>query len=184
MTNDHSHPSESPSRQQPDNRQHRLTTASRISRRQSIAAFLIFLVITFAAAGAGAVAGPDPWYRELSKPSFTPPDWVFGPVWTTLYFLMAIAAWNVWRRSPRTAALPIAAYLMQLVLNAAWTLLFFGLHRPAWALIDIGALWVAIAIVIALFAKTSRTSAALLLPYLAWVSFATFLNWQFVRLNP
>jgi tryptophan-rich sensory protein len=143
----------------------------------------IFLIITFAAAATGAFAGPDDWYGNLVKPRLTPPNWVFGPVWTTLYFLMALAIWNVWRRAGRASGWPIAVYILQLLLNAAWTILFFGAHRPSWALVDIGLLGIAILWLIRSCIPISRTSAALLVPYLLWVSFAAYLNWEFVRLN-
>jgi tryptophan-rich sensory protein len=153
---------------------------------RSILALAGFVVLTLTVSAIGAIATlPEipGWYAQLAKPSFTPPNWVFGPVWTTLYILMAIAAWLVWRdRAPaRTRAL--AAWGVQLALNLAWSLLFFGSHRIGLALAEIVLLLLAIAATIALFAPLSRVAAMLLVPYLAWVAYATALNFAVWRLN-
>jgi tryptophan-rich sensory protein len=119
------------------------------------------------------------WYRQLDKPGFTPPDAVFGPVWSLLYAGQAVAAWLVWRDDARRAEFDVPAlgsYAVQLGLNAAWTLLFFGLRRPALALIDVCVLWLAIAVTTREFARRHRFAAVLLLPYLAWVTYAAALN--------
>ena len=119
----------------------------------------------------------DGWYDQLDKPSFTPPSWVFAPVWTSLYALMGLAAWLVWRRPDgpaRTTAL--ALFVLQLVLNAAWTPLFFGAQRPALALVELAALDAAAEATTVAFARVDRRAAALLVPYLAWLGFATLLN--------
>jgi tryptophan-rich sensory protein len=143
-----------------------------------------WLLVTFAAAAVGSRFQPGTWYAALERPSFTPPGAVFGPVWTLLYLLMALAAWLVWRRGGFAGArLALSAYLLQLALNAAWSWLFFGEHRIGLALADIIVLWLAIAATAWLFHRHSRTAALLLLPYLAWVSFATALNFAFWRLN-
>lgn len=118
------------------------------------------------------------WYQSLAKPGFTPPDAVFAPVWSALYVAMAIAAWLAWRRG--AALLP---YWLQLVLNIGWSVLFFGLRRPDLALIDLAALWLAILWMIAVFWRASAPAGLLMLPYLAWVSFAGALNFQVWRLN-
>ncbi|WP_458188970.1 TspO/MBR family protein [Haladaptatus sp. NG-WS-4] len=120
------------------------------------------------------------WYPTLSKPAFTPPGWLFGPVWTTLYLLMGIALFLVWRRGNRFA---LAVFAVQLALNAAWTLVFFGMRWPAGGLVVIFALLVAIVATLFAFARVDRRAAVLLVPYLLWVSFATLLNYELWRLN-
>jgi benzodiazapine receptor len=143
-------------------------------------ALLGFIALCLAAGALGAaVTAPAiaTWYPTLVKPSFNPPNWIFGPVWTTLYVLMAIAAWLVWRRggfaATRTAML---LFVGQLMLNSLWSLLFFGLHRTDLALVDVVLLLVVIAATALAFRRHSATATLLLLPYLAWVSFATALN--------
>ncbi len=118
------------------------------------------------------------WYATLVKPALNPPAWVFGPVWTTLYALMGVAAFLVWRHGLRQWRVrrALALFLLQLVLNAAWTAAFFRFHNPGLALVDIAVLWLAIVLTIAAFSRTSRAAAWLMAPYLAWVSFAAYLN--------
>lgn len=146
---------------------------------------LVFLALTFAAAGFGAQFGPGPWYEALRKPAWNPPGWVFPPVWTVLYAMMAVAAWLVWRGArPGAARTPLALWTVQLLLNAAWSWLFFGRQRPDLAFADIVLLWLAIVATLAAFARVSRAAAALLAPYLAWVTFAAVLNAAIWRLNP
>lgn len=142
---------------------------------------LLFLALTFAAAFVGSQFGPGPWFEALQKPAWNPPSWVFAPVWTVLYAMMAVAAWLVWRAGARRALL---VWLVQLALNAAWSWLFFGLERPDLAFVDIVVLWIAIALTLAAFARVSRFAALLLAPYLAWVTFATVLNGAIWHLNP
>lgn len=143
-----------------------------------------WLALTFAAAALGARFMPDEWYRQLHKPSWNPPNSVFAPVWTLLYFLMATAAWLVWRRYGLGGAMvPLTLFVAQLLLNAAWTWCFFGLHRIREALVDIVVLWVMILATLILFWKLEPLAGLLLLPYLAWVSFATVLNWTLWQLN-
>ena len=143
-----------------------------------------WLVACFLAASLGAVFMPGDWYARLKKPSWNPPAWVFGPVWTTLYAMMAVAAWLVWKRGGFAARRgPLALFITQLVLNATWTPLFFGLHQPGFACAEIVSLWLAIAATLAAFWPLNRASAWLLAPYLAWVSFATALNFALWRLN-
>lgn len=124
------------------------------------------------------------WYVELSKPSWTPPSWVFGPAWTILYIMMAIAAWLVWRKG-YTADVRFALTLfgVQLLVNGLWSYLFFSLRWPGGALVDIAVLWVAIAATAIAFSRVSQPAAWLLLPYLAWVSFAMALNLEIWRRN-
>ncbi|SIR17189.1 TspO and MBR related proteins [Haladaptatus litoreus] len=120
------------------------------------------------------------WYTTLQKPAFTPPSWVFGPVWTTLYLLMGIALYLVWRQGDRVA---LAIFAVQLVLNAAWTLVFFGMRWPAGGLAVIVALLVAIGATMVAFWRVDRRATLLLVPYALWVGFATVLNYELWRLN-
>lgn len=144
-----------------------------------------FLLLCFGAAAFGAQFGPGEWYASLNKPSWNPPNWIFGPVWTLLYTMMATAAWLVWRRGGfRLNAAPLCVFLLQLVLNGLWSWLFFGLRNPAAAFAEIVALWLAIAATLWLFLPASRIAAWLLAPYLAWVTFAAVLNFTLWRLNP
>jgi benzodiazapine receptor len=145
-----------------------------------------FLLAVFAVTGIGQLVSgrPNEWYARLRKPAFTPPGWIFGPVWTVLYILMGVAAWRVWeQRRRRPVALPLALFAVQLVLNAAWTGLFFGLRSPAAAFADIVALWLALAATAWAFFRASRPAGWLLVPYLAWVTFAAALNLAIWRLN-
>ena len=127
------------------------------------------------------MAGTAAEYQGLEQPSWAPPSWLFGPVWTVLYVLIAVAGWLVWRRTGWSAALTV--YAVQLVLNAAWTPIFFGFGRYGLALVDIVVLWALIGVTIALFRPVSRAAAAMLLPYWAWVTFATALNAWIWRAN-
>ena len=125
------------------------------------------------------------WYAYLIKPSFSPPNWLFGPVWTALYFLMGVAVYLIWIRSGNKKKIETALnfFIAQLVFNFLWSLLFFGLHSPLLAFIDIIILWQLIAITIIKFYQLSKPAAYLLVPYLAWVSFAAILNAAIVLLN-
>lgn len=159
-------------------------------------ALVVFLLICFGVAAFGGQFTPGEWYVGLEKPAWNPPSWVFAPVWTALYALMAVAGWLVWRAedpagastaaprrgmSVRRAALGFFA--LQLALNGAWSWLFFGLHRPGIALAEIVALWMAILGTVVLFWRLRPLAGALLLPYLAWVAFAAALNAALWRLN-
>jgi tryptophan-rich sensory protein len=124
------------------------------------------------------------WYPTLAKPAFTPPSWLFGPVWTTLYLLMGVALYLVWRSDrSRVRRVALAAFGVQLVLNAAWSLVFFGSRAIFGGLVVIVALLAVILATMALFARIDRRAAALLVPYLLWVGFATALNYELWRLN-
>jgi tryptophan-rich sensory protein len=124
------------------------------------------------------------WYAALEKPWFTPPNAAFGPVWATLYALMAYAGWRAWRAAAGGQVRQVlAVFALQLTLNAAWSQLFFGWRRPDLALIDVALLWAAIAWSIRIFARHDRWAAGLMLPYLAWVSLAVALNAGVVVLN-
>ncbi len=148
---------------------------------QSILGAVAWCAITFGAAALSARSMPDEWYRELHKPSWTPPGWVFGPVWSIVYLMMAAAAWLVWRKAGISTAL--ALFLVQLALNALWSYLFFGVQRPDLAFIDILALWAMILATIISFWKVSPLSGALLIPYIVWVSFASALNGTIWAMN-
>jgi translocator protein len=146
--------------------------------------FFFWVALSFAAAGASSRFPPGDWYAHLAKPAFNPPAWVFAPVWTLLYLVMGIAAWLVWRERRVTGvAKALALFLVQLILNAAWSWLFFGLHRIGWALVDLAALWLAIGATLLAFWARRPLAGLLMLPYLLWVSFAALLNFQLWRLN-
>jgi benzodiazapine receptor len=146
-----------------------------------------FLAACFAAAGLGGwiAAGAIPgWYATLEKPRFTPPNWVFGPVWTLLYLLMAVAAWLVWREPEsgwRTKGLRL--FWAQLALNVCWTAIFFGFHRVGLAALEIVLLWMAILATAYRFFRLRRAAGWLLVPYALWVAYAALLNWAIVRLS-
>ena len=154
---------------------------------KQIIALIISLVVCFAAAGIGSLAtAPNipTWYAGLAKPSWNPPNWIFGPVWTFLYISMALAAWLVWRqRGLWQARWPLALFAVQLLLNAAWSWLFFGFHLPGTALIEVVALLAAIFATTIAFWPRSLAAGVLMVPYLAWVSFASVLNFMIWRLN-
>lgn len=147
----------------------------------------VFIVVCFGAAGLGSwftTPSLDSWYAELRKPAWNPPSWIFAPVWSALYLLMAIAAWLVWRRAGFTSGgRALALFAVQLVLNVAWSALFFGMHNPGAAFIDIVLLWLAIAATISAFRQFTPAAAWMLAPYLAWVTFAGALNFTIWRLN-
>ena len=144
-------------------------------------ALVVSLLLAFGAAALGAQFAPGEWYASLRKPPWNPPGWIFGPVWTLLYAAMAVAAWRVWRAGGARPAL--AAYGVQLVLNAAWSWLFFGLRRPDLAFAEILLLWGAILVTMILFLRKDRPAGLLMAPYLAWVSFAAILNFTLWRMN-
>lgn len=142
-------------------------------------ALAVSLTACFGAAALGSLwTTPNipSWYAGLEKPSWTPPNWLFGPVWTLLYAAMAVAAWLVWRQRHSGAGVALGLFALQLALNTAWSWLFFGRHQLGAAFFELVALWVAIAATCWAFWKHSRLAAALLIPYLAWVSFAGALN--------
>ena len=156
-----------------------------MTKTRDFAPLLLFLLLAFAVAAFGALWTPGPWYAALEKPSWNPPSWLFGPVWTTLYAMIAVAGWLVWRRRETAPVRPaMIVYTLQLLLNGAWSWIFFGVHEMGWALVEIVLLAILIAINAALFWRVRRLAGALLLPYLAWVSFAAFLNATLWRLNP
>jgi len=144
-----------------------------------------WLLAAFAAGAVGAVASVDAasFYAQLSQPSWAPPAWVFGPVWSTLYALMGVAAWLVWR-SPGSHGMALGLFVAQLAANALWSWLFFAWHRGALASVEVVVLLGLIAATIAAFRRASRAAAMLLVPYLLWVSFASVLTWTVWRRNP
>jgi benzodiazapine receptor len=154
---------------------------------RSAAGLAAFLLLAFAAAGLGGIAtgrSVRDWYPTLAKPAWTPPAWVFGPVWTVLYALMGAAAWRVWRRHGVAGALrPLALFAVQLILNAAWSWIFFGFRMPGAAFAEIVVLWAAIAATTASFWRADRPAGILFIPYLLWVTFAAALNFALWRLN-
>jgi tryptophan-rich sensory protein len=164
-----------------------MTTAARNRVPIDVAMLAGMLGVVFAAAGLGSwltMQGMPQWYDSLARPAFSPPNWVFGPVWSLLYLMMAIAAWLVWRNPPgqarRTALLLFA---LQLALNVAWSGLFFGLRSPGLAFVEIVFLWGAILATLLAFWRINVTAGGLLVPYLAWVTFAGVLNFAFWWLN-
>ena len=149
-------------------------------------AFFVALCLGIGALGASVVAtSVDTWYAELAKPPFTPPDRAFGPVWTALYVLMAIAAWRVWRAADRdTRRGPLTLFALQLALTLGWTVVFFGLQKIGAALATIVVLDVGVVVTTLAFRPIDRWAGLLMTPYLAWVAFATVLNIAIWRLNP
>jgi len=144
---------------------------------------IVFIAMVAAAALVGIQFGPGPWYLALQKPSWTPPNWIFGPVWTALYIAIAIAGWAVWRSKAVSITKPILLWLLQLILNGLWSWLFFGLRRPDLALIDITALLITICCFIATAHGASPVAAWLFVPYALWVGFAAALNFAIWQLN-
>lgn len=161
-----------------------LSSAPTISGKKRWLGLAAWFLVSFSASSMGVLFRPGEWYAGLVKPTWNPPSWLFAPVWTTLYALMAIAAWLVWLRGGFAAQRrPLLLFLAQLALNAAWTPLFFGLHQPALAFVEILVLWAAIIATLFAFSRVHRGAGALLVPYLAWVSFAAALNFTLWQLN-
>jgi translocator protein len=147
-----------------------------------LAGFIVLCLAVGGVAGAITAEAVTQWYPALNKPSFNPPPWIFAPVWTLLYVMMAVAAWRVWLAGA-VAKPALNLFFIQLALNFFWSVIFFQLHSPAWALVEIGALWMAIALTARAFWKIAKPAGYLMLPYLAWVSFATLLNASIWWLN-
>ena len=159
-------------------------TAVQRSPTRSALVLAGWLALSFTAAAMGGFFLPGEWYAHLQKPGWNPPNWIFGPVWTTLYATMAIAAWLVWQRGGFAGQrLALSLFLVQFLFNALWSPLFFGLHNPALAFADIGLLWLALLATLLAFRKARPAAGALLVPYIAWVTFAAALNWALWRLN-
>jgi len=154
--------------------------------RQAIA-LAVSLGVCLGAAGIGSILTTPslhPWYATLRKPPWTPPNWLFGPVWTALYLGMAVAAWLVWRQAGFSPArLPLTLFALQLVLNVAWSGIFFGLRLPGAAFLEVVLLWLFILSTATAFWPVSRTASWLLVPYLTWVTYAAALNAAIWRMN-
>ena len=144
-----------------------------------------FIIITFAASGIGSFAtriSKEPWYSSINKPSFNPPDWVFAPVWTTLYVFMAIAVWLIWTNSKKTKKI-FYIYFIHLFINATWSVIFFGFHEIFLALINIVLIIFFIIWLIKLYLPINKMSVYLMIPYLVWCSYAFILNLNLYLLN-
>ena len=154
---------------------------------RQVVGLAVALIACYGAAAVGGIltsSSVSTWYQTLQKPSFNPPSWVFGPVWTVLYGMMAVAVWLAWRGAGSgEARLPLALFAVQLILNVAWSALFFGLRQPGWALLEICLLWVAIGASLVSFVRISPVAGWLMAPYLLWVSFAAILNLSLWLLN-
>jgi translocator protein len=163
-----------------------LTPRSVFTRRYdwaSLALLLALSAIVAGVSGAATVRNVGDWYAALNKPSFNPPNPIFGPVWTVLYIAMAVAAWRVWRgRDEASVAIPVRLYLAQMAFNFAWSILFFGMHKIALALVDILILLGLLAATTVAFWKCDKPAGALMVPCLAWVGFASALNFAIKRL--
>lgn len=154
---------------------------------RSLVGFLVFLGLCLLTAQLGSMLtrpAIGTWYAGLIKPGWTPPNWLFAPVWTTLYFMMAVAAWLVWKgHGLRVASLALTLFAVQLALNVGWSALFFYRQQPGAAFAEILLLWLFILLTVLAFWKLSQAAGVLLLPYLAWVSFAAVLNFTIWRMN-
>ena len=160
---------------------------ARATRKQELFALVAFLLLCFGVSALGGLAtstSVGTWYQTLTKPALNPPDWVFAPVWTTLFVLMAIAGWRVWRTpAARARSRALWAFGIQLALNLAWSALFFWMRSIGLALLEISAFWVSLVVTMILFWRVDRVAGALFVPYLAWVSFAVYLNAALWQLN-
>lgn len=157
------------------------------STRAQVTGLLGWLALVLLAGGLGAVASVDaaPFYAQLNRPGWAPPAGVFGPVWSVLYVLMAVAAWLVWREPASPSRAPaLVVFMLQLAVNALWSWLFFAWHRGAWAFVDVLLLLALIVATTVLFRRVRPLAAWLLWPYLAWVAFASALTWAVWRANP
>lgn len=155
--------------------------ANSSSKKPIVIAILLSLIV---GGLGGAATEIGPWYFQLQKPSWQPPDWLFGPAWTTIYVLTSIAGVKAWRRADEVQRRYfMGALLLNLMLNLMWSLIFFTSQRPYIALIEVVPLWLSILLMVLLVRSYSPVSALLVLPYLGWVAFAAYLNWTIVTLN-
>lgn len=153
---------------------------------KSIPKLIISLIISQLAGAIGSLFTMDSissWYLTLAKPELTPPNYVFGPVWITLYFLMGISLYLVWTNKSLKSSTPLIIFVVQMFLNALWSIVFFGLESPMFGLLIIVTLWGIIVLMIFSFWKVSKPAAYMLVPYIAWVSIATYLNYGIWTLN-
>ncbi len=156
----------------------------RIPSPRTVRPLVVFLIIAFLPAAVGGLFDPGEWYGALVKPRWTPPAWVFAPVWMVLYMLIGIAGSIAWSQAGAGRRVkPFAVYAAQLLANGLWSYLFFGLHRTGVALLDLAVLWVLVLLNLLVFLPIARTAALLLSPYLLWVTFAAALNYEIYALN-
>jgi len=155
--------------------------------KKSILPLLISILIVFSFGFIGSfftTSSITNWYAFINKPLFSPPNWIFGPVWTLLYILMGVSAFLIWQKRDNLKTKPaLIFYGIQLILNALWSIIFFGMHNPGLALLEIVILWLFILITLIKFYKINKTAGLLFIPYLAWVSFASILNYAIWMLN-
>ena len=162
----------------------RVPTTSGMGPAGQIIALLAWLGLCFLTAWIGSRFSPSEWYAQLQKPSWTPPGYLFGPVWSVLYLSMGVAAWLVWKRAGLSgASFALTLFVFQLILNGMWSWIFFGMQRPGLAFAEILVLWSMILATMLVFWRVSSTAGMLFLPYLAWVSFAAILNYSIWQLN-
>ena len=153
--------------------------------KNKILSFVLFFIITFSASFIGGLVTftfKDPWYSELTKSNFNPPDWIFAPVWTTLYLMMTLAIWFFWHSKNREMN-TIYIYFIHIVFNTTWSVVFFGFHNIFLALVNLIILIFLIVILILRFRRVNKVSSYLMIPYLLWSSFALFLNYSLLVLN-
>jgi tryptophan-rich sensory protein len=154
------------------------------SRLLDLSGLVFWIVLTFGVAGIASQFQPGEWYTHIAKPGWTPPGWLFGPVWGVLYLLMSVSAWLVWRQRHKTSVLwPLGFFLVQLAANGIWSWLFFGRQWIGLALIDLVVLVGLVVTTSAMFRQVQRLAGIMMLPYLLWVSFAAVLNFQIWRMN-
>ncbi len=152
-------------------------------RQLAVLGGFILLCLGSGSLGGWVTSGAiDSWYRTIAKPDWTPPDWLFAPVWTVLFIMMAVAAWLVWRTQDRIKP-AMTLFFSQLALNLAWSFLFFGARSPGMAMMEIVLLWLSVLATMLAFFARSKLAGWLFVPYLAWVSFAAFLNFTIWRMN-
>lgn len=160
-----------------------------MTERRRWIGLIVFILLCLGAGGLGSLATTpelNDWYKTVERPDWNPPSWVFGPVWTTLYILMGIAAWLVWKPAgfkDRGAGIALSLFAIQLVLNVAWSWLFFRMHEIGWAAVEIVVLWLALLATTIAFFRRSQLAGWLLIPYLGWVTFASFLTFTIWRMN-
>jgi tryptophan-rich sensory protein len=157
-----------------------------MQKRTQALGLVAWVAVAFAAAAVGAIASvrAAEFYQQLAQPAWAPPAGVFGPVWTVLYGLMAVASWLVWRERATGTKRALALYIVQLLLNALWSWLFFAWHEGRWAFIDVVVLWVFVLLTLVTFWRIRRLAGLLLVPYLLWVSFAAVLAFTIWQRNP
>ena len=157
-----------------------------MTRSQKLKPIIIAALAAMAVAGIGGLMTDiGPWYLGLVKPSWQPPDWLFGPAWTLIFSFAAASGVIAWRAAPNQASRErmLALFALNAFLNVSWSLLFFKLKRPDWALMEVGFLWLSVALLMVVLGRYSRKASLLLAPYLVWIAFAAALNWATVRLN-